>query len=88
MSGVWLHHAFNSLAMQKTFSESLAAPEVIVSDFAKWDRPGQLHVAYQALHQYVKEVGQLPRPYNKEDAARFITIAKSINDAAKLKVKI
>lgn len=58
-----------------------------MSDFAKWDRPGQLHVAYQALHQYVKEVGQLPRPYNKDDAARFIAIATSINGVAKSKVK-
>ncbi|KAL5474908.1 hypothetical protein EMCRGX_G026935 [Ephydatia muelleri] len=72
----------------KSFSDSLAEPELLVSDFAKWDRPGQLHVAYQALHQYVKEVGQLPRPYNKDDAARFIAIATSINGVAKSKVEL
>ena len=71
---------------QKTFSESLAQPELLISDFGKWDRPGQLHVAYQALHQYCKEAGQLPRPYNKEDAARVVAIAKDINDKASSKV--
>ena len=43
-------------------------------------------MAFQALHQYVKELGQLPRPYNREDAARFVEIAKAINDKAASKV--
>jgi hypothetical protein len=35
-----------------------------MSDFAKFDRPAQLHVAFQALHQFAAQAGRLPRPYN------------------------
>ena len=36
-----------------------------MTDFAKFDRPGQLHIAFQALHKYTEKKGTLPRPRNK-----------------------
>ena len=44
---------------------SMAEPEFLMTDFAKFDRPGQLHMAYQALHEYQSKEGSLPRPRNK-----------------------
>ncbi|XP_064399352.1 ubiquitin-like modifier-activating enzyme 1 isoform X2 [Halichondria panicea] len=70
----------------KSFSSSLTEPEFIVSDFAKWDRPAQLHLAYQSLDAFVKREGQLPRPYNKEDGLKLVELAKKINSEATNKV--
>ena len=53
------------IVLQKSIKKSLDEPEFLVTDFAKFDRPGQLHIAYQALHSYIKETGGLPRPRNK-----------------------
>ena len=44
---------------------ALEAPEFVFTDFAKFDRPGQLHIAFQALHSYQKNKGKLPAPRNK-----------------------
>lgn len=43
----------------------MAAPEFVMTDFAKFDRPGQLHVAFQAYHKYNSSKSQLPRSRNK-----------------------
>ena len=73
--------------MQKKFSDSYANPEFIISDFAKFDRPSQLHIAFQALDKFrADNKGQLPRPYNKEDGARFVEIAKELGASGDYKV--
>lgn len=54
-----------NFAPQKTLPESLADPEFVITDFAKFERPGQLHIGFQALHKYFKECGSLPKPRNK-----------------------
>jgi len=53
------------LYVQKSIKNALAAPEYVITDFAKFDRPGQLHVAFQAYHKYAAKKSQLPRPRNK-----------------------
>ena len=71
---------------QKKFSDSFADPEFIISDFAKFDRPSQLHVAFQALDKFRVGEGQMPRPYNKEDGAKFVEIAKELGTNGDYKV--
>ena len=81
----WVHvHAWYSfpLSLQKPFSESLSAPEFVITDFAKFDRPAQLHLAWQALDRFVQSEGRAPRPYNTEDSARFLELATALNDEA------
>jgi len=46
----------------KSFGQSLGEPEYVPTDFAKFDRPGQLHIAFQGLQAFVKSNGRLPRP--------------------------
>ncbi|AMD21564.1 HFL292Wp [Eremothecium sinecaudum] len=63
----------------KTLQESLADPEFLVADYGKFDRPPQLHVGFQALHQFVvKNNGQLPKPMNEDDAKQLVSFAKEI----------
>ncbi|KAJ8047744.1 Ubiquitin-like modifier-activating enzyme 1 [Holothuria leucospilota] len=63
----------------KPFPEALEDPELLITDFAKFERPGQLHIGFQALHKYNSECGCLPKPRNKADAEKFISIAKDVN---------
>lgn len=62
----------------KPLKEALQNPEFIVTDFAKFDHPHQLHIAFTALHKYVEQKGSLPKPWSNEDAEEFVTIAKSV----------
>ncbi|XP_038066998.1 ubiquitin-like modifier-activating enzyme 1 isoform X2 [Patiria miniata] len=66
----------------KSLRQSLAEPEHVITDFAKFDRPGQLHIGWQAIHKFEKDYGTLPRPRNKDDAAKVLAIAKEINSQA------
>lgn len=58
--------------------KQLAAPEFLHSDFAKFDRPPQLHVGFQALHAFKTRHGHLPRPYNEEDANETFRYAQEV----------
>lgn len=70
-------------------SVQLQKPDFIISDFAKFDRPQQLHVGIQALHAFTeKHGGKLPAPHSDRDAAEIIEVAKSIAAEAKDKVEL
>ena len=58
--------------------ESRAAPECLVSDFAKMDRPPLLHVAFEALSQFAEQAKRLPRARNAEDAAEVRQRAQAL----------
>ncbi|KAK5117376.1 hypothetical protein LTR62_005994 [Meristemomyces frigidus] len=63
----------------QNFSTQLKNPELLISDFAKFDRPAQLHVGVQALHAFAeKNGGELPRPHHDEDAAEVLKLAQEI----------
>jgi ubiquitin-activating enzyme E1 len=62
----------------KPLAEQLKEPELMISDFAKFDRPQQLHLGIQALHQFRETKGSLPRPHNDSDAKEVLHITKKI----------
>lgn len=67
----------------KPLSAALTEPgEFLMSDFAKMDRPAQLHAGFQALDAFEAELGRLPRPACKEDAAKLSALAAAVNAAA------
>ncbi|KAI9336082.1 hypothetical protein BDR26DRAFT_839052 [Obelidium mucronatum] len=59
--------------------ESLLAPEFVFSDFAKFDRPAQLLVAFQALDAFRAKHSVLPLPRNDAHAAEVFANALAIN---------
>jgi ubiquitin-activating enzyme E1 len=70
-------------------SEQLKTPEMLMSDFAKFDRPAQLHVGFQALHAFAeKHNGEFPRPHNDTDAAEVFKLAQEINSSQKEKAEL
>eukprot|EP00833_Pecoramyces_ruminatium_P003230 jgi/Orpsp1_1/1177262/evm.model.c7180000060725.1 len=66
----------------KSLVDSIKEPEMFISDFAKFDRPGQLHVGFQALDSFVEKNGRYPIPRNESDANDVLAIAKEINNAS------
>lgn len=72
----------------KSFTDSLNEPDFITTDFAKFERPAQLHLAWQALDRFVQSENRLPCAYNTADAKRFLELAAEINDASRNKVEL
>ncbi|XP_067003227.2 ubiquitin-like modifier-activating enzyme 1 [Anabrus simplex] len=62
----------------KSLKESLKEPEYLMTDFSKFDRPPQLHLAFQALHKFIEENGAVPKPWNQADADDFVSLAKNL----------
>lgn len=60
----------------KSISESIKDPEFVFSDFAKFDRPQQLHLGFQAIHAFVQKNGRYPIPFNEDDATIVLGSAK------------
>lgn len=67
----------------QSLAEQLANPEFLFSDYAKFDRPGQLHLGFQALHQFQNKHSRLPKSFNTEDAAEFIHLVKNLAEQTK-----
>lgn len=72
----------------KPMSAALKTPEFLISDYAKFDRPQQLHIGFQALYAFAEQHGHLPRPQNKEDAAIVFGSAKAFAEQEKLDVEL
>uniref|UniRef100_A0A671UPM7 E1 ubiquitin-activating enzyme n=1 Tax=Sparus aurata TaxID=8175 RepID=A0A671UPM7_SPAAU len=65
----------------KSISSSLVEPEFVMTDFAKFDRPGQLHVGFQAIHAFQKKHNHLPLRVFQADGEELLTLAKEVNSA-------
>jgi ubiquitin-activating enzyme E1 len=62
-----------------SYADSWADPPLLISDFAKFDRPLQFHVAFQGLNVFkIKNGGRLPLPRNEHDAIVFLGICKEL----------
>ncbi|DBB17709.1 TPA: NEDD8-activating protein uba3 [Trebouxia sp. C0006] len=73
----------------KPLAQALEDPgEFLLSDFAKMERPGILHLGFQALNEFQDENGRRPHAYNREDAASLVQIAHKINEQASNKVDV
>ena len=73
----------------QSLSEQLKKPELLMSDFAKFDRPQQLHLGFQALHEFANNrKGDLPRPHNDEDAAEIFSIAEKLAGQGEEKIEL
>uniref|UniRef100_A0A7S4D0L7 E1 ubiquitin-activating enzyme n=1 Tax=Eutreptiella gymnastica TaxID=73025 RepID=A0A7S4D0L7_9EUGL len=63
----------------KSLGDSIQSPEFVVSDYAQMDRPGQLHVAWLALHRWRSAHGRWPQSYNAAEAEEVVELARSLD---------
>ncbi len=73
----------------ESMSAQLEKPELMMSDFAKFDRPAMLHVGFQALHAFAEQhSGELPKIHNDADAAEVFELVRKISEQAEVKVEL
>uniref|UniRef100_A0A2S2NJW1 E1 ubiquitin-activating enzyme n=1 Tax=Schizaphis graminum TaxID=13262 RepID=A0A2S2NJW1_SCHGA len=73
----------------KSLKDSLAEPEYLISDFSKFDKPSQLHLAFITFHKFVSVNGRLPIPWSSDDADEFLKLTKNVNtDSIELDVDL
>jgi len=66
----------------KKYEDALEDPgDLMMSDFAKFDRPALLHLAYKALDSYLDKYSELPEPGNVDMAKELIGMAKSLDNS-------
>ena len=67
----------------------LKKPEFLMSDFAKFDRPQQLHIGFQALHEFTSHhKGELPRPHSDHDASEVFKFAQALAGEGEEKIEL
>jgi len=76
--GVALQVKKPSVLSFKSLEESLSAPEMLYTDFAKFESPELMHACYQVLHSFVAAHGRLPAPWSQTDADTFLSLAKTM----------
>ncbi len=67
---------FKSFAETMTSLEAPYDSNMFISDFEKLDHNDKAHLAFKTLDTYKTTYKQMPRPWNGEDAFKFIQIAK------------
>ncbi|KAF2277312.1 ubiquitin-activating enzyme E1 [Westerdykella ornata] len=73
----------------QSYREQLKEPTHVISDFAKFDRPDQLHIGIQALHAFAEaHNGEFPRPHNAEDAAEVLKLSRELASQKQDKVEL
>ncbi|KAL5629697.1 hypothetical protein BROUX41_001303 [Berkeleyomyces rouxiae] len=85
--GLWHQVKMPKVLDFKDLPTSLKTPEFLIADWAKFDRPQQLHAGFQALHAFVEAKGRLPAPFSEEDAAEVLDLSKKIAAEAKTDVE-
>lgn len=63
----------------KSLLDQIADPETVFSDFGKFDAPPQLHLFFQALHQFQAKNNRLPAPGDDADAAALLSDLRNLN---------
>ncbi|KAF5286697.1 hypothetical protein FQA39_LY16180 [Lamprigera yunnana] len=61
----------------KPLKEAIHTPEYLITDFAKFERTSQIHLAFSTLHKYIELHGNCPKPWSIADAKEFMLLAKS-----------
>ncbi|KAI6247463.1 Ubiquitin-activating enzyme E1 1 [Erysiphe necator] len=86
--GIFTQVKMPKLINFKPLSESIKAPEFLISDWAKFDRPQQLHIGVQAIHGFFEKLHRFPRPMNEEDSLIIIASAKEFVAQENLDIEI
>ncbi|KAM4643666.1 LOW QUALITY PROTEIN: ubiquitin-like modifier-activating enzyme 1 [Amazona ochrocephala] len=72
----------------KRLRESLVEPELMVTDFAKAERPPMLHWGWQGLHRFMAQRGHAPRPRHQGDAAEMVALTRDLAPGVELDEKL
>ncbi|KAJ9455430.1 Ubiquitin-like modifier-activating enzyme 1 [Diplonema papillatum] len=60
----------------RSLEDSMREPEFLLTDFAKMDAPGTLHLLFLALHEFHKAHNHMPGPHNNDHADEVVGLAR------------
>jgi ubiquitin-activating enzyme E1 len=63
----------------KPIGEAFVRPEYLISDFAKMEDNDTIHLAFYTLNEYNSNYDRPIRPWDAEDADRFVKLANEFN---------
>jgi len=66
--------AINFLSLE----DAIKNPEYVLTDFANFERPNDVHIAFQTLELYKNKYNEYPKAWNNEDANKFFELALTI----------
>ncbi|XP_031781456.1 ubiquitin-like modifier-activating enzyme 1 [Nasonia vitripennis] len=72
----------------RPLKDALMNPNIVISDFGKFDYPEQTHLAFITLHRFMKHKHRLPEAWNTEDFQEFLNLAINIKSEYKLNCDI
>lgn len=59
----------------KSLAEAKKEPPFLITDFSKMQSTAQLHVAFEALDEFILQNNRLPTPWSEKDAKTFLNLA-------------
>ena len=68
--------------------ESLANPDLLITDFAKFSRPLLLHLIYQSLQAFRQQHARLPRPWDVAEAEKILHAVEALNAQREEKAEV
>ena len=73
----------------QSIKSQIKKPEILMSDFAKFDRPQQLHIGFQALHEFAdRHGGEFPTAHSETDAAEVLKYAHALEGEGDEKIDL
>lgn len=70
-----------------SLKDSIRNPSFVTTDDRKTHLLPLVHVAFLALHEYVKATGSLPRPWNEDDAQKFLEVFAAVRSTCPVAVE-
>lgn len=70
-----------------SLKDSIRNPSFVTTDDRKTHLLPLVHVAFLALHEYVKATGSLPRPWNEDDAQKFLEVFATVRSTCPVAVE-
>ncbi|XP_036389161.1 ubiquitin-like modifier-activating enzyme 1 [Megalops cyprinoides] len=62
----------------KPLNEAIVEPKIVMTDYGKMGRHQTLHLAFQALHGFVKTKGRLPKARDQADAETLVSMVREL----------
>uniref|UniRef100_A0A8C9SEE6 E1 ubiquitin-activating enzyme n=1 Tax=Scleropages formosus TaxID=113540 RepID=A0A8C9SEE6_SCLFO len=69
-----------------TLHDAISNPQMVMTGYGKTNKHHTLHLAFQALHCFVKRAGRLPKPRDQADAKMLLAMMRELKSEAQLEL--
>uniref|UniRef100_A0A8C9T7J2 E1 ubiquitin-activating enzyme n=1 Tax=Scleropages formosus TaxID=113540 RepID=A0A8C9T7J2_SCLFO len=66
--------------------DAISNPQMVMTGYGKTNKHHTLHLAFQALHCFVKRAGRLPKPRDQADAKMLLAMMRELKSEAQLEL--